>query len=122
NLAEEEGAVKVRREKHVVEHQQRKRQHGHRAENVPQIRQRCETPLRDVELEKPVNHPGVYEVSGQNDHEPMIALLEAHILETNIKCSHDRRRSGGEIVDDDQKATRVAEKSPHAATIDRVGR
>ena len=67
DLAEKERAEQRRIKQDVIEHEQRNRQHRHRAENVAQIRQRGEAPLRHVEVEIPVHYSGIDDVAGQND-------------------------------------------------------
>ena len=51
DLAEEERAVDVRRQQHIVEHEQRDRQHRRHLDDVHQVRQRGEAPLVLVEPE-----------------------------------------------------------------------
>jgi len=58
-LAEEEVAEHVWRDQDVIEHQQRKRQHGRGPEDVPEIRQRGEAPLGVVEMEKVIDDAGI---------------------------------------------------------------
>jgi len=38
--------------------------------------------------------------------------LEADLLEPQIKCGENGRRRGGQIVQDDQNPTRIAEEFP----------
>ncbi len=125
NFAEEEGAVERRIQQDVIEHQQRNRQHRHGAEDVAQIRQRGEPPLRHVKVEIPVHDAGIDDVAGQNDDQPMVALGQAAvvaILEANIERRQYRQRRDGEVVKDDQNAARIAEKSHHGVIIVQAGR
>ena len=57
DLAEEEGAVNVRRDENVVEHQQRQRQHRRDAQDVQRIRQRDEAPFRRGQIEDVADRP-----------------------------------------------------------------
>src|SRR6516165_2842963 len=80
DLAEEEGAKERRIQKHVIEYEQRNGEDRDRAENIAQIRQRSETPLRHVEVEVPIDHAGIGKVARQYNQEPSIALVQSAIL------------------------------------------
>ena len=59
DFAEEEFPEHVRRDQHVIEHQQRDREHGRRAHDVHQVGERGETPLRFVEMKKEIDEAGI---------------------------------------------------------------
>ena len=87
-LAEEEGAVKIRREQDVVEHQQRDRHHACRTENIEKIRQRREAPFGVVEMKERVDEIRHRAGSpGRIEHQHIEALEQAR-----RSRSADRRR------------------------------
>ena len=74
DLAEEERAVDVRRQQHVIERQQRHRQHRRGAHDVEEIGQRGEAPLRLVEAGDAVDEAGIDDEGRQQDHQEPPAL------------------------------------------------
>src|SRR6516162_5322049 len=68
-LAEEERAVDVWRQQHVVEREQRYRQYRRGAHDVEEVGQRGEAPLRLVEARDAVDETGIDDKGGQQNHQ-----------------------------------------------------
>ena len=101
DLAEEERAVDVGRDQHVVEREQRHRQHGRGAEDIVEVGDRGEPPLVAVQAEDQIDRGGV----GEKDRQVLElgeSRVERSALEAHEKRQHDRRGGGDEIVQDDQ--------------------
>src|SRR5262245_63496466 len=65
DLAEEERAIDVRRQQHVIEREQRYRQYRRGAHDVEEIGQRGEAPLRLVKARDAVKETGKDDKGGQ---------------------------------------------------------
>ncbi len=98
DLAEEERAVDVRRQQHVVDHQQRHGQHRHGPHDGEHVGQRNEPPLGLVQTEIAVDEPGIDDEGRQHDQQEPPALGEEGILEPDEEARQDRRRRREEVV------------------------
>ena len=70
DLAEEEGAVEIRRQQDVVEHQQRDGEHAGGAEDVVEVGQRGEAPLVPVQADNEVDQRRVNQKERQQQFQP----------------------------------------------------
>ncbi len=102
DLAEEVRAVDLRRHQDVVEHQQREREHGRGADDVEQVGQRGEAPLRGVQPEEKIDEARIDEEAGQEPDEPVEAFRQPRVLEADEEARHDRHGRREQVMRDDQ--------------------
>src|SRR5262249_1498830 len=98
DLAEEERAVDVWRQQHVVEGEQRYRQYRRGAHDVEEMGQRGEAPLRLVEAKDAVDEPGIHDEGWQKNRQEPPALGKSTLLEANEETRDHRRRRGQQVV------------------------
>src|SRR5260221_14372957 len=92
DLAEEERAVDVWRQQHVVEREQRYRQYRRGAHDVEEIGQRGEAPLRLVETRDAVDETGIHDEGRQQNRQEPPALAKPALIEANEETRDHRRR------------------------------
>src|ERR1017187_6587131 len=111
DLAEEERAIDVRRDQHIVNREKRHRQYGGSAKNIVEIGNRGKPPLVAVQVEDEIDRRRVDQEDRQEleTGQPFIQRLT---LEPDKKRQHDRRRGGGEIVQHDQNLARGQFRQP----------
>src|SRR5499427_10138924 len=119
DLAEEECAVDVWRQQHVVEREQRYRQYRRGAHDVEKIGQRGEAPLRLVEARDAVDETGIHDEGRQQNRQESPALDKPALLEANEETRDHRRRRGQEVVRQNEphpwRETRKADHRPDLA-------
>jgi hypothetical protein len=102
-VAEEEEAEELRREQHVIDHEQRQRQHRGGPEDIEEIGQGSEAPLGPVEVEDPVDDARVKHEGRQEQRQMLEALLQEPTFEAHVESRDDGGGRHQEIVDDDQR-------------------
>ena len=117
DLAEEEGAVEIRRQQHVVERQQRHRQNGRGAHDVVEIGQRGEAPLRLVEAGERIDEAGIEHEHRQHHRQQPPALAKPGLLETDEKARDHRRRRGEEVMCQNEPHPRREGREPDHVPI-----
>ena len=103
DLAEEVEAVALGRDEHVVDDEQRQRQHGRGAEDVEQVGQRREAPLRLVEGKPPVDEAGEGHEDRQEGRQVLHPLVEQRAVEADHEGQGHGDRRRDEVVDDDER-------------------
>jgi hypothetical protein len=106
DLTEEELAVDVRGQQHVIERQQRYRQHGGGTEDIVEIWNGGKSPLVAVQTDDEVYDRRVDEEDWQEQFEPMQLGVELLVLEAHDEGKQNRRGGGDEIVQHDQNLSR----------------
>src|SRR5580700_418950 len=113
DLAEEELPEHVGRDQHVIEHQERYGEHRRRAQDVHQIRQRREPPLRLVKMEQVINDPGIGNEARQEQEQRLFALHQARRLEADVEARDDRRRRHDQVMGYNERSARAYVQSEH---------
>jgi hypothetical protein len=101
-------AEHIRRDQKIVDDQQRHRQHRRGAHDVHQVGQRCEAPLRFVEVEQEIDDTGISHEGRQERIQRIEPLLDADRLEADIAARDHGERGHQEIMRDDQRPARTA--------------
>ena len=106
DLAEEESAVDVGRQQHVVEHEEGQRQDRRSLDDGHQVRQRCEAPFVLVEAEDRKHARRIDDEPRQQQEQQVPSLREAGGLEADVECCQHCRHGRQEVVDKDQRHAR----------------
>ena len=113
DLAEEEMAVDVGCDQHVVDREQRDRQHGADAKDVEEVRQRREAPLVPVQAEGKIDERRVSHEQRQIGKAGQL-VGEPRLLKAHDERQEDRGRGGNDVVQHDQDlARRQCRQSDH---------
>ena len=107
DLAEEKGAEELRRDQDVVDDEERERQRRRGAEDVEEIRQRGEAPLRAVELEEPVDAGREDEEGRQEQGQEMQLRVELRALEAHREGGDHGHRRRHDVMRDDERLLEV---------------
>ena len=111
DLAEEKGAEELRRDQDVVDDEERERQRRRGAEDVEEIRQRGEAPLRAVELEEPVDAGREDEEGRQEQGQEMQLRVELRALEAHREGGDHGHRRRHDVMRDDERLLEVLPNS-----------
>src|SRR5262245_60986854 len=106
DLAEEEGAIEVRRNQNVIERQQRDSKYGRCLEQVVEIRDRRETPLVTMQTGDEVDDCRIDQEEGKEQRQPAQPLIQGGILEAHEECDDNRRCGLQQILQHDQHLAR----------------
>ncbi len=117
DLAEKELAVDVGRQQHIVEHEQRQREHGRCTKDVVKIGNGRKAPLVAVQTEDEIDNRRIDDKKRQKQFEARQLQLEDVILEAHDEGQADRRHSGDKIVQYDQNLARRQSWQPEHSAV-----
>ena len=106
DLAEEIGAVDLRRDQDVVQHKQGDRQNGGGLHDVEHVGQREKPPLRRMQAEQEIDEAGIDHEARQEPDQPVEALSEPGFLEANEEARQDGDGGRNQIMREDQVLAR----------------
>ena len=96
-------ALNVGRDKGIVQHHQRERQHVRDAKNVQRIRQRNETPFRGGQVEEVADHDAEGDEIRQDAQQQRQTIEKGIAFETQIEAREQRERGRQRVMQRDQQ-------------------